>query len=453
MTKAATIAVIGGGMTGTILAVQILRRRVRGVRVCLFDLAAAFGQGLAYSTRHDGHLLNVPAGRMSAFADEDTHFLDWLRGRVAVLPDGTVPAASSFVPRHLYGAYGAELLEDAARDGALDRRRDEVVGLAEDGSGARITLASGAQMRADIVVLANGNFLPPRYRLPGGPRTAQAWDPDALTAIRPADPVLLMGSGLTMVDVAIALLDQGHRGPIHVLSRRGLLPRAHAATPLPPPEVLPPPAGGLVAMFRELRRRMRAAETAGADWRGVIDSLRPHTQAIWQALGPVQQTRFLRHARPWWDVHRHRMAPRIAARIASAMASGQLLPQAGRVTEGAGSERVRILRRGGTADTLTIRHVIDCTGVAATLGAASDPLLQALFDAGLARPDAIGLGLDVTAEGAVINNDGQPSPWLLAAGPLTKGLLWEITAVPDIRIQAARMAERLCVRVGGVAVA
>lgn len=453
MTQATTIAVIGGGMTGTILAARLLGTRIPGLRVCLFDRDAAFGQGLAYATRHDGHLLNVPAGRMSAFHDQDTHFLDWLRARVAVLPDGTAPAAGSFVPRHLYAAYGTALLDEAAQGGALDRRREEVVAIAPEGNGARLTLASGASLRADHVVLAGGNLRSPAWQLENGPRCCQAWDPTALVPVRADDPVLLVGSGLTMVDVVVSLLDQGHRGPIHVLSRRGLLPRAHAATPLPPPEALPPPQGMLGAMLREIRRRMRAADVVGADWRGVIDALRPHTQALWQSLGPVQQARFLRHLRPWWDVHRHRMAPRIAARIDAAIAQGQLRPHAGRVTAGAGSATVDILRRGGTPDRLEVRHVIDCTGVAPTLAATRDPLLGALFAAGLARPDALGLGLDVTAQGAVIDDSGAASPWLSAAGPLTKGVLWEITAVPDIRVQAARIAEDLCARVGGAAVA
>ncbi len=436
-----SIAVIGAGLSGTITALNLVRATSADTRVIVFERGAAFGPGLAYATPHPGHLLNVPAGRMSAFADRDTDFLDWLRARPAEERGGVDPQPGTFAPRASYGAYAGERLrQGCAGEGAgrLVAVRDEVVGLREAADGITITLASGATATVTAAVLASGNFTPTPQ-----PGTLQAWRPDGIAALPAADPVLLIGSGLTMVDTVITLLDQGHAGPIHAISRRGLLPRAHAAgLPAATPEPLP---GRLTTatLFRHLRRQIQAAEAAGQDWRPIIDLLRPRTQAIWMGLTHADRQRFLRHARPWWDVHRHRMAPAIAARIGAALATGQLRVHAARLVDrSAGSATIR--HRGSAAPaTLPARHVIDCTGVAPDITRIQDRLLTDLLVGGTVRPDALRLGLEVTTDNAVIRHDGSPSGRLFAVGPLTKGVFWEITAVPDIRQQGAALARHL----------
>jgi uncharacterized NAD(P)/FAD-binding protein YdhS len=276
------------------------------------------------------------------------------------------------------------------------------------------------------------------------------WDAQALTGLDPAAAVLLIGTGLTMVDVVISLLDSGHTGPIHAVSRRGLLPNAHADAPVPGASIELPLPSGLRALTRWLRNATQAASAAGQDWRAVIDGLRPHTQALWQSLSTVEQARFLRHLRPWWDVCRHRMAPEIARRIEAARASGQLCVHAGRVEaaalSGAGAD-LRLRPRGqiGTIG-LSVDRVVNCTGPEGDITRVADRLTQALLRDGLARPDALALGFDVTATGAVLSRDGASSGGLFALGPLTKGVFWEITAVPDIRRQCAEMAAHLADR-------
>jgi uncharacterized NAD(P)/FAD-binding protein YdhS len=262
--------------------------------------------------------------------------------------------------------------------------------------------------------------------------------------------VLLVGAGLTMVDAVIVLLDAGHRGPIHALSRRGLLPRPHLEKPAPPVKLQGEPPGDLISLTRFVRQEITRATDAGQSWHQVIDALRPFTHGLWRGMEPGEQRRFLRHMRAWWDVHRHRMAPEIAARIDAARTSGQLHVHAGLIAGVAISENhanVTFRPRGTSEETsLRVGRVVNCTGPAPDVTRSTDPLLRTLLESGMARPDPLHLGLDVTTDGAVLDAAGVASDRLFAVGPLTKGAWWEITSVPDIRNQCQSMARAL----GGV---
>lgn len=457
---AASIAIVGAGFSGTALALGLRAQAPSDVTIQLVDRSGRFGPGLAYHPTSAAHLLNVPAARMSAFADQPDDFLDWLRAQLGSAE--TAPGA--FASRAAYGAYLAERLRAgiAARDGArLQIRGGQAVALAHSDHRYELTLATGGVLTADVVVLALGNespVPPPELGLLvdtpvwGG----DAWSPAALQGLAADAPVLLVGTSLTMVDVVISLLDAGHRGPIHAISRRGLLPRAHRAVPAPAmslPTPLPPRVGAVM-------RVLRAEVAAGHPWHAVVDALRPHTQRLWAAMDAAEQARFLRHARAWWDVHRHRMAPEVAARIEAAQASGQLRVQAGRIVAAspAGEAATVTWQPRGAAEPerLTIARVVACTGPGSDVRRSSNPLLLDVLRQGLARPDPLAIGLDVTDTLEVRGAAGDVSEGLFAIGPLTKGRWWEITSVPDIRVQAATLAAHLAARaaqVGGSAVA
>jgi uncharacterized NAD(P)/FAD-binding protein YdhS len=255
--------------------------------------------------------------------------------------------------------------------------------------------------------------------------------------------VLLIGSGLTMADVVASLDGLGHEGPITAISRRGLVSHAHARVEGAIPADL---ARRGETLSRALRRlRIRAAEIG--DWRLAFDGLRGETQDLWQALPEATRRRFLRHLRPYWEVHRHRMAPPTAARIAAHLASGRLRVLAGRV------ERLDSVAQGLSASwrprgeralqILRINRAINCTGPEGDPSRSDQPLIDALLAQGLARPDPLGLGLNVDEDGRLIGQSGAISAGLFAIGPIARGALWEITAVPDIRVQARRLAKRL----------
>ncbi len=327
------IAIVGAGFSGTLLALHLLHRCPAPARITLIDRRSQFGRGQAYATGNPSHLLNVPAARMSAFHDRPGHFVEWLRRQ----PEGEALAAQGFVPRLLFGAYIRHLLsEDMKRpenDGRLRLLRGDVLGLTETEAGLTLALDGDRLAAADMAVLAIGNFPPepPAAAAPDfldGPLYCpDPWAPEALAGLDADAAVLLIGTGLTMVDAVVSLLDRGHRGPIHALSRRGLLPRRHApGSPPAPASPVPALPATLVELTRVLRAEMRQAVARGEDWRPVIDRLRPFTQDVWRSLPAADKARFLRHLRPWWDVHRHRMAGTVADRIEAARQSGQLQP-------------------------------------------------------------------------------------------------------------------------------
>jgi uncharacterized NAD(P)/FAD-binding protein YdhS len=451
-----TVAIIGGGFTGTTLAAQLLRASGGSVSVVLIERGARFGRGVAYSTECTEHLLNVRARNMSAYPDDPEHFLEWAR-----LNHDPGASPDDYLPRPLYGQYITSVLQQeiARHPGQIEHVQDEAeaVSIARGGVTAEIRLRSGRTLFADKVVIAVGNFPPGDPRLPG--RTPHSlryvsnawksslWTSSALGDVSHDKSILLVGSGLTSVDVAITLRTRGFRGTIHILSRRGLLPQAHKATvPWPPfwTEKSPRTIRGL---FRLIRTQVEAASKAGSGWRAVIDSLRPFTQEIWRSLSFKERRRFLRHVRPHWDVHRHRVAPAIGAGLASQILDGHIEIHAGRITAYSedvdGVDVIYRERESGQLEQLRVDRVINCTGPESDCRKADDPLLTNLMRQKLARPDPLFLGLDVSSDGALIDAHDAASNLLYAIGPVRKGSLWETIAVPELRVQVSELSRFL----------
>ncbi|RAK51344.1 FAD/NAD(P)-binding protein [Phenylobacterium deserti] len=432
-----TVAVIGGGFSGLLTAVHLLRGDPELV-VRLVERAPLFGRGRAYQAAHPDHVLNVRASNMSAFPDEPEHFIRWLEG------EGESGARDAFVSRSRYGDYLQSLLRQQVREpthaGRLLLEADEATAIEPREGRQRVTLKLGRSFDADAVVLALG-LLPPAPP-PGA-------DPDVLAddryvadpwrfdpAAAPEGDILLIGSGLTMVDVALGLAGEGRR--LTALSRHGLIARAHAPT-----ASAAPPDGSLATLRAAMRTLREQAEKVG--WREAVDSIRPLTADIWRSWSLAQRRRFLRHARPWWDVHRHRMAPMIAARLSGLVISAQLEVLAGRLEhvsrDGAGFQ-ARIRPRGErTSVTRRFSAVVNCTGPRGDPDSAEVGLIAQLRRAGAVRRDPLGLGLDVTRELRVIGARGAPTPGLFAVGPLTRAAVWESLAVPDLRSQTAAVAQ------------
>ena len=449
-----TIAIIGAGFSGTLLSLHLLRQCPPPTRLIFIERNSQFGRGLAYATGNASHILNVPAGRMSAFHDRPNDFLDWLTSQ----PDsvrGGIAGPGTFAPRRLFGAYIRALLNDEIKRSGRERLelvRGDVIGLDQTAHPLVLTLDRNRTVQADMAVLAIGNFPPEPMPIanPGFYDTpfyrSDPWAADAVTGLDPDASVLLVGTGLTTVDAVISLLDQGHRGPIHALSRRGLLPRRHAGVPLPAPEHEPFPTA-VNALTRFLREETRRAIAQGSGWQPVIDELRPFTVDVWQAMPLPDRKRFLRHLRPWWDVHRHRMAAQVADRVDAARASGQLRVVVGRVRDYAIKDDVVEVhfrpRHQDDLATIAVNRVINCAGPGADYDRIQEPLVRDLLRDGVVRPDPLRLGLDVTGNCALLNRKGAISRRLFAVGPVTKGAFWEMTAVPDIRRQTEKLAEYL----------
>jgi len=427
------IAIVGGGFSGAMLAARLAES---GITSTVIDRDADIGLGVAYSTPFDGHLLNVRSNRMSAVEGRPDDFVQWLQ---AHQPDQAAP--EGFAPRRLYGLYVQDRLAgvEAAHPGLITR----VVGQAVAVEDAAVRLADGRLIEADAVVLATGNPAP-KTAAPDeveGRVIGDPWAPGALDRIGDEDDVIIVGTGLTMVDMVQWLVARGWRGKSTALSRRGLKPRAHEALP----DIPVPPTGmlKLAPASRRLAEARRMTDESG--WRSVMEGLRPITADLWAAADSDLRARFVRHLRPWWDVHRHRIAYSIAPSLEALEAEGRLTIMAGRVKRIDQDETGVTLdwrpRRGPELPPITGQWLIDCTGPGHD--PVKDTLTGPLIASGRARLDALRLGLDLDAQGRVLNADGVPDDRLMVLGPPARAAFWETIAVPDIRKRIEDVAATL----------
>ncbi len=450
---AKTVVIVGGGFSGAVFGLK-LHRQCPGWRIIIAEPKKGLGRGVAYGACGPDHLLNVPVSRMEIGLTPS--FAEWLQRRRAALAEALVESgldlSAAFVPRRLFGDYVEERINEALDSksaAGLSSVRGEVVRPLNDRRG--VLLTDGREIAADIVVLAMGN-LPPRP--PGGP---DAWlydsgffipDPWALDAFSDTDvvePLLLIGSGLTAVDIALRLVQRGHRGPLLAVSRRGLTPRTHAGGGAWPEflhDKIPASARALTRIFRG---QIELAAAQGIAWQRVFDASRPLVPSIWNGWNEFSRRQFMRHLRPRWDVHRHRMAPRVSEAFAALQSSGALELVSGRIAgyrRVAGAVEVTLRLRGGGSRVFEAGHIVNCTGPGGDFARTAIPLIAELRDRRLAVPDALGVGVE-TRDCAVLDGAGEASSWLFALGPLTRPAWWEITAVPEINLQIERLVAQL----------
>jgi uncharacterized NAD(P)/FAD-binding protein YdhS len=443
------VAVIGGGASGTLAATYLLRAAAAErvpLRIALIDRHGRHGLGQAYATRHPAHLLNSPVDRMSAVSHDPGHLARWAAAN-QIEHDG-------FLSRAAFGRYLQDLLADAERRAAtiatVSRITSDVVALAPTGLDRRLRLrlAADGHIDADVTVLAVGQQPSASpCPLPGSPRyVGDPWAPRALDGIADGSPVVVIGTGLTMLDVAIAITDAHPAAVVHAISRHALLPREHrfpagGAAQSPVPQAL----GAAVSLPSLVRCIRTTAAEAPGGWQTTVDALRPHIPRLWQRLSPDDKRLFLRHLARYWEVHRHRVAPATARRIDRLRAEGRLSVLRGRivaVSDGSAGLRVRIDQDGRPTE-VAAGWLINASGPGADVTATTDRLLRGLLDGGMARPDALRLGVEADASGAMLDTSGVPSAVIFTLGPPLRGQLYETTAVPEISEQAAALAGRL----------
>lgn len=453
MINSKTVVIVGGGFSGALFGLK-LHGKCPEWRIIIAEPRQRLGRGVAYGACDPAHLLNVPVSRMEVGLAP--RFTDWLREHANKIPEVSVEGgqdlSAAYVPRRLFGDYIEERV-NAALDNrsltGLSSVRGEVVRLLDGERG--VLLNDGRKIRADIVVLAMGN-LPPRP--PGGPDAwlydtgffvPDPWAVDALADVEADEPVLLLGTGLTTVDIVLRLRKLGHRGALLALSRRGLTPRVHVAGGTWPEFLHGNFPASARALTQLVRGQIESAMARGIPWQRVFDAARPAVPAIWNALDAFNRRQFLRHLRPRWDIHRHRMAPRVQAAFEHLQREGTLEVMAGRIAgyrpQGHRVE-VMIRRRGGGTHLFQAGHVINCTGPGGDFQRIAIPLIAELRDRRLAVPDALGVGIE-TRDCAVVDGAGDASSWLYALGPLTRPAWWEIIAVPEINLQIDRLVAQL----------
>ena len=446
-----SVVIVGGGFSGAVTAVNLVRLTDAALAVTLVNVGHRLGRGVAYGTRRPEHLLNVVARNMSALADQPDHFVEWLGTRSDFAHLTTAQAREQFIPRRVYGDYLQALFlwyRSAFADGKLvriDTLETEAVDVVPTGDCVKVVTASGASLAADKVVLATGN--PPPADLFGDGPNHPGYIPEPWGNWEDRLPdkdksVVLLGTGLTMVDAFLTLSAVGWRGAIIAISRNGLLPMSHFKgtdyADFPGEDV----SHLSLDQVRELLDRQCAQMRAdGRNPAILVDKLRPYTQRIWKHFTLAEKQRFLREFRSVWNQSRHRIAESIHRDVAAALSSGRLQVRKGAVQTivGAG-DALEVVLKGTEESRVRADVVINCTGPAEAL-AEHSRLYSNLLKRGLISADEVGLGVRATDDFALLDEDGVRSRWLLAVGPPLKGTLWESTAVPELRNQGFRAAE------------
>lgn len=449
--KGPVIAIIGGGFTGAAIAYHLARARTPG-RTLVFEPRERVGTGLAYSSEDEQHRINVPAGKMSLLPGVDDHFLQWIKrtGAVSDDLDALGPDGQLYPKRSVFGKYVNAQVAPLIDGRAVRHVQDHVVLIKRDGPSWFIQTDSGAVVRADIVIVATTHPSPVAPRvlkkaLTGDARfIPNASLPDALSSVAPGDRVLVVGNGLTAADVIASLDAHGHRGQIAALSRRGLRSRGHPAKPIEPFGVFTePPPNSAIELLRRVRAEIDRAAAEGISWHAVIDAVRAQAQAIWPLLPIPERHKIVRHLRPFWDVHRFRIAPQPEAVIERRIADGSLDIVSGSIVAAEPKlQHISITWRSRRLGTVSQ----DFDAVIVTTGPAHESVLQSQsYLAGLAQdgwlvPDAVGLGISCDRHGRALSSQGDPTSSLYVAGPLARGTFGELMGLPQVSDYARQVA-------------
>ncbi|QJI29669.1 NAD(P)-binding protein [Pseudomonas sp. ADAK18] len=457
--RQADVLIIGGGLSGTMLAAQLLRQPGQR-QILVIEPRRELGRGEAYSAVELGHTLNGNAARMSVDPDNADDLTQWLTEYIANggWPESDqqhVPVSELFPPRGIFGLYAQQRLAEAqaASQSTVEHIRAEVIDLQVEEHATLLTLDNGQQLQGAFAVLATGMF--PAARTPqtessGLNATAvDPWDVSAMTQLDPQSTVLIIGSGLTMVDAVVSLEQAGHRGPIEIFSRHGLLPHVRRQPPswvdfLAEDHSIRSPR----QLLREVRRQCRAALDQGIDWQAPLDTVRAHIGRLWSQARESEKRQFVRHVRPWWESHHHRSPPLSAELVARLHGEGRLRIQAasfkGLEPSEAGEVSIRLRRRGEQQSMLvTGAALINSSGIEYDWRRVARPLPRQLLARGLIQPGPLALGIAADVSGAVLDAQGHVSQRLFAMGPPLRGMWWESTAVTDVASQAKALAVRL----------
>ena len=436
-----TVGVIGGGISGTLVVLNLLKHANKPLDIFWFDANDLFCKGLAYSTTEKSHLLNVRALNMSVFPENADDFINWLH------KESTDFTGVDFVPRYLYGQYVLATFNElrlANPHVSIIQVAAEVVAIMPDAK--RYKIDAGKNYIADKIVLALGNFLPSHPRSVSasfknnGNYFQNAFDPSAIPCILESEVVTILGAGLTMIDVVLSLNDYGYRGRIQVISPHGYLPRAHAEEPCK--EIIDFLNTGTVYTLQELFKlvkfQIREAVKNNINPQCVIDLMRPHLQTLWFNFSMEDKQQFLRHLRHKWGVARHRAPVTSINILKSLINDNRLTIIKGRIVniEEENNGFQILYNHSGVNKNIATNTIINCTGPEPDFTKTGSLLVQQMLNTALIQAHNLSYGLKA-------ERTGKLSGSLFTIGPPLKGVLWESTAVPEIRVQAHKIAAEI----------
>lgn len=449
------IVIIGGGFSGAAVALNLLRHLPPGrARITIIEPRKLLGGGVAYSSNDPAHRLNVPAARMLVLADEPAAFEEWFKnsGGLRDDPEALLEDGRIYPKRQAFGRYVDGLLREAGAGGGLFthlQAQAETVTVQNNG----FEIAAGNEvLGADILVLAVSHPPPaiakPLRGLLGLPGfIGNPWPDGALAGIDPAARVLIIGTALSTADVIASLQMQQHRGSILAISRRGLVSRLRKMAQTEPfGDFATHPCSSALALLRRVRKTVDQAESSGSSWGAVMDGLRIQGLPVWSALPEQEKARFLRHLRPFWDVHRYQVAPQLAAITEAQCAAGQLAIRAGRILDAreAGTQfELQLQFRNAAPAWEKFGAIINCTGPDHGSVTMTNPVLANLKAAGLIQPDPLGLGLQTNLAARAIDATGKAQPRLFVSGPLARAAFGELMGLPQVSQHAALVAAQV----------
>lgn len=458
MTKIPTIGIIGGGFCGTATVIQLAKQSKIPLNIVLIDKDKHTNKGLAFSSYNKNHVLNVPAAKMSLFPDEPDHFVNWIRSKPEYSDFVNDELNDTFLPRVIYGEYLYEIfnkvIEDLPENVTVEIINEEAENVTPQKDQYIVKLKSGRKLTADKIVLALGNFVPDNPRIKNNKFYSSdkyfqnPWLNEAVDGLKDSDDILIIGTGLTMVDNVLSLLDKNFKGKIYAISTKGFFPLSHKKRK-PYTDIIEElhPPYRMSELYKIFRKHIKHVLANGISGEAVVDAVRPKTQEIWLSLSTEDKVRFMSHIRHLWGVARHRLPKEIFDKMQELMKEGRLEIIGGRlidVDEKGGKLKVTLReRRSQSKKELKVVRVINCTGPKTDLNKIDDPLVKNLLKNGLVTADEMKLGVNALPDGTVIHRDNSISSSMFAVGSMLKGVLWESTAVPELRMQAKSIAENL----------
>ncbi|MDF2436552.1 MAG: beta-lactamase protein [Bacteroidota bacterium] len=443
------VCIIGGGFSGIMTAIQLIRKSPE-VYVTLINTKYPLSQGIAYNTKSTEHLLNVPAGKMSPFADQPGLFTAWLQSDPAFKKYLSESLDDSFVPRCLYGEFIKEFTLPYLDNKNLKVINEKVVSVKSKNEKFFIEMADQSGLESDALVLAMGNFLPAAPKIHDTSALKKEnyfgnpWNPAFLNNLKTNEDVLLIGSGLTMIDCMLSLIAIGHEGKIYSVSPRGYLPKPHVKKPVNYPDFYSELKGkDLAEILSVVRKHLKTAEKDGIPWQSVIDRLRPHVKDLWLNFSKKDKQRFISHVRHIWGVARHRLPVDVHYKTIELIEKDQLRVIGGRVEAINFTDQFDVsikLRKKHYSELIRVSRIVNCTGPQGNYNEINDPLVQSLINNGLISPDELKMGIKAMPEGNVLDSSGKPVKNLYAVGSILRGVLWETTSVPDLKVNAENVA-------------
>ncbi len=450
-----TIAVIGGGFCGLATVLQLKKQLKDASDIILINAGSKVAKGIAYSTDSEKLVLNVPAGKMSLFPDQSDHFLNWLHLRQPYHNIDKELLAKMFVARKEYGSYLESLYNELVSTTAGSNIKI-IEDYADDieivGDRYLIKCRTQGNLNANFIVLATGNELPRNPKITEESFYSSSnyfhnpWNEQAVTSINKDTDIFILGNGLTMVDTVLGLIENGCTETIYSLSPNGfnILPHRHGGVVYTKLVEEIEDNISLKTLFNLFHKHTKILRHFGLSAEPIVDSIRPYSQKIWQNFDIDDKKKFLNRVRHLWGVARHRLPIHIYDFIQQLRIERRLVIMKGNlIAVNEINKDVFVTYFDGKKKEekpIKVSRVINCTGPSLDITQSDNPLISALVRKGMIRPDALHLGIDCNADGTVINTDQKNSQTLFTIGGSMRGLLWESTAVPELRVQAAALA-------------